>query len=38
VNTYVEFVHYVEALHLAVVGPAHFTEGRQPQTTIQHEH
>jgi hypothetical protein len=37
VKAYVEFVHYVEGLHLAAVGPAHHTEGSQPQTT-EHQH
>jgi len=38
VKAYVEFVHYVEGLHLAAVGPARHTEAGQPQTTVQHEH
>lgn len=38
VKAYVEFVHYVEGLHLAALGPAHHTEAGQPQPTVQHEH
>jgi hypothetical protein len=38
VKAYVEFIHYVEELHLAAVGPAHLTEGGQPQPAVQHEH
>jgi hypothetical protein len=38
VKAYVEFVHYVEGLHLAAVGPASYTEGGQPQPAVQHEH
>jgi len=38
VKAYVEFVYYVEGLHLAAVGPARHTEAGQPQTTVQHEH
>jgi len=37
VKAYVEFVHYVEGLHLAALGPAHHTEAGQPQTT-EHQH
>jgi hypothetical protein len=37
VKAYVEFVHYVEGLHLAAAGSAHLTEGGQPQTT-EHQH
>lgn len=37
VKAYVEFIHYVEGLHLAAVGPSHHTEGGQPQTT-EHQH
>jgi len=38
VKAYVEFVHYVEGLHLAAVGPASHSEGGQPQPAVQHEH
>lgn len=38
VKAYVEFVHYVEGLHLVAAGPAHHTEGGQPQATEHHEH
>jgi len=37
VKAYVEFVHYVEGLHLAALGPAHHTEGGQPQPA-EHQH